>query len=108
IIKPTPPQVDETTRLEQAWNDSRTSFSGEVPDDDERLAALLAGAIRACSAEAETGQRFEAEAGGRLVPVEAHAPDHAVRRFLVGVCNAGARGGGLGRQIAEVVERAGE
>src|SRR5205807_187731 len=35
-------------------------------------------------------------------------PDHAVRRVLVGVCNAGARGGGLGRQIAEVVERAGE
>ena len=55
----------DTTHLEQAWNDFRTAFAGDVPADDEELAALLAGAIRACSDEVETGHWFEAEADGR-------------------------------------------
>ena len=98
----------DTLHLEQAWNDFRTAFAGDVPADDENLAALLAGAIQACGDELETGPRFEAQAQERMVPVECHAPDNTVTRILVGVCNADARGGGLGRQVAEVVERAGE
>ena len=43
-----------------------------------------------------------------MIQVECHAPDNAVTQVLVGVCNADARGGGLGKQVAEVVERAGE
>ncbi len=72
------------------------------------LAALLAGAIRDCSKEVETGHWFEAEAEGRLIEVERHGPDNAVSRILVGVCNANAQGGRLGKQVAEVVDRAGK
>ena len=43
-----------------------------------------------------------------MVAVECHAVDHSVERILVGVCNKRAQGGGLGRQIDEVVKRAGE
>jgi hypothetical protein len=43
-----------------------------------------------------------------MVQVECHAPDNTVRRLLAGVCNANAQGGKLGKQVAEVVERAGE
>ena len=111
----TPVQVADTntntntTRLEQAWNDFRNESPGDVPTSDDQLAALLAGAIRACSDESGAGPRFEvkAEAEGRLVSVEANAPDGPPRRALIGVCNAAPRGGGLARQIAEVAERAG-
>ena len=98
----------DTIHLEQAWNDFRATFAGEVPEEDEGLAGVLAGAIRACSEELEDGHWFEAEAEGRLGPVECHGPDNGVRRLLVGVCNVTARGGHLGRQVAEVAERAGE
>ena len=98
----------DTTHLEQAWNDFRTAFAGDVPAADEELAALLVGAIRACSDELETGDRFEADADGRMIEVERQAGDNAVTRILAGVCNANAQGGRLGRQVAEVVERAGE
>jgi hypothetical protein len=101
-------EASETTRIEQAWNDHRTAFAGEIPAADAELAALLVAAIKACSDEAEAGLWFEAEADGRMVPVESHAPDDSVSLLLVGVCNMTARGGHLGRQVAEVVERAGE
>ncbi|HMB04219.1 MAG TPA: helicase HerA-like domain-containing protein [Isosphaeraceae bacterium] len=105
---PVPVPPTDTIGLEQAWNDSRTSFAGEVPVEEEVLAAHLAGAIEACSQEDESGRWFEAEANGRLVSVEGHAPDNKVDLLLVGVCNFSAKGGHLGRQVAEVVERAGE
>ena len=38
----------------------------------------------------------------------AYYVDHSVMRSLVGVCNKAPQGGALGRQIADVVERAGE
>lgn len=98
----------ETTSLEQAWNDFRSSFTAEVPAEEERLAEILAWAIGACSAEIESGPWLEAEAGGRFVEVECHAPDNAAGRLLVGICNKGAQGGGLAKQVAEVKDRAGE
>ena len=79
-----------------------------VPVDESELAAVLAEAIRSCSDEVETGEHFEAEASGRMVSVECHAVDHSVECILVGVCNKAPQGGGLGRQIDEVVKRAGE
>jgi len=94
--------------LEQAWNEFRSTFTPVVPVDESELAAVLVEAIRSCSDEVETGEHFEAEADGRMVAVERHTVDHAVDCILVGVCNKGAQGGGLGRQIEEVVKRAGE
>jgi hypothetical protein len=105
--KVVPPPRQEATYLEQAWNDLRSAFSGDVPSGDEELAALLARAVRACSKELEAGSWVEAEVEGRMVQVECHTPDNGVRRLLAGVCNANAQGGKLGKQVAEVVERAG-
>ena len=45
---------------------SASASAADVPTDDEALAALLAGAIRACSEEVETGHWFEAEADGAV------------------------------------------
>jgi hypothetical protein len=104
------PAVDrrDTTHLEQAWNDFRSEFASDVPSADEELATLLAGAIRACSDELEAGHWFEAEAEGRMIQVQCHTPDSTVRRLLAGVCNANAQGGKLSKQVAQVVDRAGE
>src|SRR5262249_1280492 len=54
------------------------------------------------------GHHFGAEADGRMVPVEVHGPDNGVVKVLAGICNKQAQGGGLGRQIDEVMARAGE
>lgn len=104
---PGPRVRDATAPLEHAWNDFRNTSAADVPAVDEKLAAVLSGAVRACSDESETGQRFEVETDGRFVLVECHVPGQTLSRLLVGVCNADPRGGWLGRQIAEVVERAG-
>ncbi len=102
------PREPEPIHLDQAWNDFHTSFSADIPTDEPSLATILARAIADCSAEMTNGHWFEAEAGGRMVPVERHAPDNSVEKLFVGVCNKNAQGGGLSKQINEVVERAGE
>ncbi len=94
--------------LEQAWNEFRSTFATVVPVDESKLAALLAEAIGSGSDELETGAKFEARANGRMVEVDCLYVDHSVMRSLVGVCNKAPQGGALGRQIADVVERAGE
>ena len=100
----TPIGAVETTDLERAWNDARAEFSGEVPVAEGPLAALLTGAIEACAREHEPGRRFAPVRDGRLVSVACHSPED---RLLIGVCNAKAQGGGLGKQVAEVESRAG-
>src|SRR5262249_37440893 len=54
------------------------------------------------------GWFFAAEAEGRRVPVEAHAPDNAVDKLFVAVCDRQPRGGGLGNQTQEAEKVAGE
>ena len=95
--------------LEQAWNEFRSTFDDRGPVDEAELAAILAEAIGPCSDEVETGEHFEAESrrpDGRRS--SAMPSDNSVERMLVGVCNKGPQGGALGRQIDEVVKRAGE
>jgi len=101
---PEPPIIP----LEQAWNEFRSTFSPVVPVDEAELAAVLAEAVRSCSDEMETGEHFEAEVEGRMTQVECHTVDQSVDCILVGVCNKAPQGGWLGRQIEEVVKRAGE
>jgi hypothetical protein len=96
------------TPLEQAWNEFRSTFGVIVPVDEAELATILSNAIQSCSDEVESGERFEVEANGRLLAVERHSFDQSVECCLVGICNRGAQGGGLGRQIDEVVRQAGE
>jgi hypothetical protein len=94
--------------IEQAWNEAR-SAPIVVPSDESELAAILAEAIEACTGELDAGAggHFEADADDRFVQAERHGPDDAVERILVGVCNKAPQGGALGRQIDEVVRRAG-
>ena len=94
--------------LEQAWNEFRPTFATVVPVDEAELAILLASAIRSCSAEVKGDLNFDAEVDGRMVEVECHDVNNSVSRTLIGVCNKAPQGGGLSRQIDEVVKRSGE
>ncbi len=100
VVPPISPSIpsDYTTPLEQAWNDHRNAFRGSVPEEESDLAAMLSGAIKGCSDELETGQKFEVEHDGRFV---------AVDRCLIGICEKPAQGGGLGKEVTELVQRAG-
>ena len=51
---------------------------------------------------------FEAEADGRFIPVECHAADDSVERHPGRRLQQGAAGGRLGKQIEELMQRAGE
>jgi hypothetical protein len=95
--------------IEQAWNEFHSTSPIVVPSDEAELAAILAEAIGSCTGEiaAGAGGHFEAEADGRFVQVERHAADDAVERILAGVCNKAPQSGALGRQIDEVIRRAG-
>jgi energy-coupling factor transporter ATP-binding protein EcfA2 len=107
--KPVPaPAAALVDDLEPLWNDFRAAFATAPADDEAELAELLSWAITNCSAEIDSGGRFEAEADARMVQVEAHGADNAVDRILAGVCNKSAQGGGLMRQIKELQNRAGE
>ena len=94
--------------IEQAWNDDRQSHPEVVPVEEAELAAILSAAIRDAAAELGTGQSYKAETNGRFIPVEVHAADDTVTRILAGVCNRSPQGGWLGKQIEELMQRAGE
>ena len=93
--------------IEQAWNEARSTTAIVVPSDESELAAILAEAIGSCAGElgAGDGAPFVAAADGRFVRVE--RPGAGAAGFLAGVCNKGPQSGALGRQIDEVVQRAG-
>ncbi|MGI5864314.1 MAG: AAA family ATPase [Myxococcales bacterium] len=97
------------TEIEQRWNDFVSSFRTPPPDDEPGLASVLARAIERASLELESGHAFRARAQGRLVEVDVLGPHGQVLgRQLIGLCNAAAQGGKLGRQIEEVAARAKE
>ena len=98
----------ELTSIEQAWNDFRSAFTTEVSIDEPELAVILSKAIRSCSDEVGSHERFEAEADNRMITVMHHEIGQSTMPLLVGICNKRAQGGGLSRQIEEVVLKAGE
>ena len=91
--------------LEQDWNDFRSSFVAIVPADEAELAMILSQSLLACTDEMETGHRFEATVDGRFITVNRHRPDHTVEHLKVGICNKESRGGGLGRQVQELINQ---
>ncbi len=94
--------------MEQAWNEHRATMSPVVPTEENELARILCGAINACCGEIETGHTFQAKLDDRLVPVEIRDRGNVVDQLLIGVCNKAAQGGGLGRQIEELLNRTGQ
>jgi energy-coupling factor transporter ATP-binding protein EcfA2 len=104
---PTMPAPDdrtiiEVTRLGQAWNDFRTSFTQAVPEDDDALLELLTWAATCVGQELappfELGTRRE---GPALVIIDGDRP------LVVGMCNRDARGGGLQKQLDALRQVAG-
>jgi hypothetical protein len=103
-----PPQPACGDDLDPLWNDFHTKFDATVPDGEEDLARVLAGAIRAITAELPDGNHFGCTPPeGRYLEVELHKPDGGIDKRLVTVCNA-KPGTSLVKQISELEKRAGE
>jgi len=98
-----PPDL-ELTDLEQLWNDFSADWTKSPPEEEEALARLLQSAIDLVSLELPN-RSFETRRTGRLVTVRPGEPGAASSR-LVGVCNRSWRGGGLTRQVTELLESA--
>lgn len=99
-------QEQDVVAIEQAWNEARSTSKIVVPVNEAELAGILSNAIAAGSSELDTGHRLEAEADARFVSARRVAGTQAIERMQVGICNKGAQGGGLSRQIEEVEQRA--
>ncbi len=102
------PGAGTPLRLEQAWNDALSTFEMPTLDDEPQVAELLAWTIAAVSAEMPRGTSFKVERSGSDLPVEITRANHTVDRLLVAVCNRKAQGGGLKKQLNELVQRAGD
>lgn len=91
----------EVVRLEQSWNDFRTSFGETVPEDDEALLELLDWAAARVGQELEPPLEFSAARdGAALVVTGEQGP------LVVGIGNRDARGGGLHNQLVALRELA--
>jgi hypothetical protein len=101
---PPPPEND----LDKLWNDFHSAHQATVPDDEDDLARVLAGAVRATADELPDGFHFgQPQPEGRYIEVETHKPDGGIDKLLVAVCNA-KPGASLIKQVAELGNRAGE
>jgi len=106
---PTPPSPPAENDLDPLWNDFHSACAAAVPDGEAALAGVLADAIRAVTAELPDGFHFGCAAtDGRYLEVEAHKPGDGIDKLLVAVCNKSGKGGGLGRQLADVEKRVGD
>ena len=84
----------DVTQLEQAWNDFRTAFAEEVPEDDDALIELLEWAATRVGHEfAPSFELATRREGSALVVTDANRP------LVVGICNRSARGGALHKQL---------
>jgi hypothetical protein len=72
------------------------------------LAKLLADAVHLCESELHGHHHFDTDQSGRLVQVVQRGGDEAGGRLQIGVCNKSAKGGGLGKQVTEVSDKAAE
>lgn len=91
---------------ESAWNDFLSQAHVEIPEGEAELAGLLAWGIEHCNAELQ-GCRFAPSLDGTMIRVERDSPGAARETFVVAICQKSPQGGWLGRQIAEVEQRAG-
>ena len=103
---PPPEPGAAVPETEARWNDFRNDRAAPPPEDDPALAALLAWTVEAVNAElpaSDDGERFSARANHTFVEIDAPTIPDVPRRWQVGICNGGASGGKLSRQLAETV-----
>lgn len=106
VSPPVPPPVVSQTDFAKLWNDFLPTVKPPIVGE-AKLAELLAWAVGAASDEMPPGLVFSADQAERFVQVEAQSGD-AHDKLLVAVCDRSAKGGGLGNQIDETVERTDE
>jgi hypothetical protein len=95
--------------FDATWNDFHATFQAKVPDEEADLVRVLADAIGALSPELPDGFHIScAPPAGRYLEVETHGTNNDVSKLLIAVCNKSARGGGLGREVAEIERRMGD
>ena len=102
-----PKVVVADIKLAQAWSDALAAPLAVTLDDEPALAALLASAIDAVSAEVPQGVGFTADCEERFVHVSMNAAAPAGGKLFVAVCDKDARGSGLGNQVQEAVTKSG-
>jgi hypothetical protein len=100
VVSPSP------LRLEQAWNDALASFEMPTLDDEAHVAGLLAWAFSQISVELPHGLPIRADLVDSDVRVGISPVGSGPADVLVSVCNRGARGGGLKKQLLALAERA--
>jgi hypothetical protein len=83
------------------WNDFLATFGAKVPESDEELASLLALSLSDLASEGVPA--LTATASGRFIDARGGGAEPPL---LIGLCNASAKGGGLGRQVEEMMKRA--
>ena len=91
-------------KLAQMWNDFKASPQSPGLGDEPALAQLLAESIEAASDEFPEAIGFTADREERFVRVSVNVGGGGLR--FVAVCDKGAQGGGLGRQVKEAVAKA--
>jgi hypothetical protein len=99
-----PPSVE---KLSQQWNDFHKAYKTPVLDET-KLAELLAFTIEHTSGEMPNGTFFRVDPDGRFLQVEVNRPGNAVDKLLAALCDKSPKGGGLARQVQEVVKKVGD
>jgi AAA ATPase-like protein len=85
--------------LEQAWNDFLADRSAAPPEGEAALTALLARALGRCGRELDGAPVLTVSARENHILV-----DGWQEPLVVGLCDRGAAGGALGRQVAALEE----
>jgi energy-coupling factor transporter ATP-binding protein EcfA2 len=99
----------EIIPLEQKWNDFFTGFTGGAPENDTAAAALLTWAIEKCGDELPTAHRFAARTRNTMIEADVQTGNgNGGPHLLIGICNKRAQGGGLGMQVDEIANMAGQ
>ncbi|HET6883757.1 MAG TPA: helicase HerA-like domain-containing protein [Pirellulales bacterium] len=92
--------------LEERWQTFQAEGKWTVPADEAELADVLARALEHCNRELPPGRLAHAAADGRYVDLKLTEEAAQPVEVLVAVCNKGPQGGGLAKQVEELVERA--
>lgn len=92
--------------LDQPWNDFKTEFSGQLPQDSEIL-ELLRYSIPQCAMELRSGHSFKIRPAGSFLDVDVlNAKGDIEQRLRVALVNQDARGGRLARKLDELEKSA--
>jgi energy-coupling factor transporter ATP-binding protein EcfA2 len=99
---------DDLVALDQAWNDYLVKNSIAPPDNDNALAEIVESAVEMIGDEITSGHRFSVDRDGGSLKIRLSPPgsDVAESTTCAKVCNKSAVGGGLGRQIENLLEMA--